>query len=343
MINIREYINNHLIDPLKYNSTILQDSIIEVIIQRLEELYGYVVKFPEIVSPSESRMDILKIIADQFLFDIRTDAELKEQIDILERILYVYNRRGSVDSIENMWKYYGGKLPRDVKISIPSANLFRYSRSKLSGTHVFQDGDTNRSGVYEVKLTNNTYPVEDLKEFMLKELVAAGTRIYFTNSVYSEINSEDPSTNPYKYDINLIDYKHNLELLVLYSRSGYTWSGRHGLGTEKAVWSGNPVIFIDINHVLDLDMSSSKIVFDLIDGAIDIVRLTSPMDVLFSTIVYEFETTVLYDIYAAYSTSEGDTQYFDLDYYDRSGERVEYSNFPGYFVLGHTRLGEEVI
>ena len=210
MSYIREYLKKHLLSPLKQYPTIIQETLIELIIQKLEKLYEYTILFPEIVSPDKSRLDIVRVIANQFLFTIREEADLQEQIDILDNILYVYSKRGSIDTIENMWKYYGGDLPKDVQVIIPTYNLFRYSISPFSYTHVFQDSEINRPGVYEVRLTNNTYPIPKLQEFMLKELVAAGNRIYFTNAISAEI-SVDNNPSAYKYDIstcNLLELYH---------------------------------------------------------------------------------------------------------------------------------------
>ena len=293
MADIRSYIQSHILAPLKQYPTIIQDTMLEVITSKLEELYELSWMFPNIITPNTSRLDILEAIAQQFLFTIRRDADLQEQINILNNILYVYNRRGSVDTIENMWKYYGGELPKDVKVVIPSYNLFRYSMSALSGTHTFVKGkssyitldtpspveipsgglvrvegtpreilitgvvrqgsrivnlanavglnvgDTvivdrkytgrivevysssevdrtvNTSGAYEIRLTNNTYPIADLREFLLKELVAAGNEIYFTNDLHLYILGENPETNPYKYNVSS-DYLVDIYLGKLY-------------------------------------------------------------------------------------------------------------------------------
>ena len=127
MANIRTYIESQLLDPLKRYPTKIQDTLLQIITDRIEELYTYTLKFPEIITPNAQRLDIVAAICEQFKFSIREEAELEEQLRILENILYVYRRRGSVDSIENMWKYYGGNLPKNIKIRIPAYNLFRYS------------------------------------------------------------------------------------------------------------------------------------------------------------------------------------------------------------------------
>lgn len=202
MADIRSFIKSYLLSPLKQYPTVIQDTIMELITQKLEALYQYTIKFPEIISPNSSRLDILSAIADQFLFTVRNEADLQEQIEILDKILYVYSRRGSIDTIENMWKYYGGDLPKEVQVIIPSYNLFRYSVSTWSGSHYFPDATTHKiPGAYEIKLANNTYPIPELKDFLIKELVAAGNEIYFTNDAHIHIDPEDYATNPYIYDV----------------------------------------------------------------------------------------------------------------------------------------------
>lgn len=198
MASIREYIEATLMEPLKRYPTSVQGAILELIALRLEELYAYIQKFPEIVTPDESRLQVVNTIADQFLFTIRNEGDIGEQLRILDNILYVYRKRGSIDTIENMWKYYGGDLPKRVKVNIPSYNLFRYSVSPYSQTHVYQDGTINRSGTYEVILTNNTYDIEKLKEFMMDELVAAGNYVYFTNNIDIGIPEDGIGTLSYR-------------------------------------------------------------------------------------------------------------------------------------------------
>ena len=307
MADIKPFILNHLLEPLKNYPTIIQDTMIELIAQKLQLLYEYTIQFPEIVSPTQTRMDILQAIADQFLFTVRDDADIQEQIDILDRILYVYNRRGSIDTIENMWKYYGGTLPKNVKVIIPSYNLFRYSISRLSGTHKFINGginyvildtkaptfvpkgtvvyregstryrattgiqedssqvylstidglevgdtliikdyyqgkitdisysritDINRTGAYEIRLVNNTYPIPDLREFLIKELVAAGNYIYFTNTLYFDITSSVGLSNHYKYLVTSDDLI-EIQMPVLKSHQGLTWSGFNQLSRKS--------------------------------------------------------------------------------------------------------------
>ena len=183
MTNIRDYIDNQLLEPLKNYPTAIQDTLLKIIGDKLEELYNLSLVFPEIVSPNSSRIDILSLIAEQFVFKVREEAELQEQVDILTNILYVYTKRGTIDTIEHMWKYYGGDLPREVEVVTPLDSLFTWNMSKLSCSHVFQDSTLNRTGIYEIKLTNNTYPLDDLKEFLIRELVAAGNFIYFTNKI----------------------------------------------------------------------------------------------------------------------------------------------------------------
>lgn len=341
MATIRPFIVSNLLEPLKHYPTVIQDTMIEIIAQKLELLYDYAVKFPEIVSPNQSRMDILQAIADQFVFTVRDDADIQEQIDILDRILYVYNRRGSIDTIEHMWKYYGGKLPKDVKVIIPSYNLFRYSISKLSGTHVFQDNTINRTGVYEIRLTNNTYPIPDLREFLIKELVAAGNYIYFTNTLHLDITSTDLLSNYYKYIVLNEDFI-QIQLEVLKSNQGLTWSGINPMSRkgEDSAWSGRASIFLELTKLLDLDLVdiSTYVPYNSLGVFIDI--LPSISEIVYNVnILRNTEISLNSFSYCTPSTSS----FLIARYlYNSQGEIINPSR-SGYFILSESLLGEEVL
>lgn len=341
MVNIRPFIQTHLLAPLKQYPTKVQDTLMEIITQRLEELYDYTIKFPEIISPNQSRLDILKTIADQFLFTLREDADIEEQIQILDNILYVYSRRGSVDTIENMWKYYGGDLPKNVKVVIPSYKLFRYSMSRLSGDHVFPDNTTHRTGVYEIKLTNNTYPIPDLKEFLLNELVAAGNYIYFTNSIHSDIlDSEDEYTNPYKYLVQSNDFL-EIQMPVLKSNQGFTWSGHNPLSknSEDSALSGRGSIFLELTYMIDMDMIRLLPEDDYIDI---LVAMSNPIsEVRYSISIYpEYGHNYFIESFL-YCTPEDDYVLIERDSYNSQEEIVD-NQYPGYFVLNSTLLGASI-
>lgn len=341
MADIKPFLVSHLLEPLKQYPTIIQDTMIEIIAQKLQLLYDYTIKFPEIISPNQSRMDILQAIADQFLFTVREDADIQEQVDILDNILYVYNRRGSIDTIENMWKYYGGELPKDVKVVIPSYNLFRYSISKLSGTHVFQDNIINRTGVYEIRLTNNIYPIPDLKEFLIKELVAAGNYIYFTNTMHLDITSSAELSNHYKYIVLSEDFL-QIELTILKSHQGLTWSGINPLSrkSEDSAWSGRGSIYLELTKLLDLDLVdlSTYVPYNSLGFFIDI--LPSISEIVYSIEIMK-KTSIELNTFL-YCTPTDSSHYISRYLYNSQGEIIN-SNYPGYFILGESLLGEEVI
>lgn len=448
MANISDYIKSNLLEPLKRHSTAIQDTMIELIAQKLQELYDYAVKFPEIITPDKNRLDILKAIADQFLFAIRDDADIEEQISILENILHVYNKRGSIDTIENMWRYYGGKLPKDVEVVIPSYNLFRYSISALSGTHVFQDGgalsitvDTpapvdipggtlireihstryrvttgivkgatqlfltttdglsagdrlsigdiyeatitsvadsryqslHRTGVYEVRLTNNTYPIPDLKEFLVKELVAAGNYIYFTNIIHADLSENSADSNYYKYDIADTDILLDIDLEILKSKQGLLWGGSNPLspnmrkftqqerdsmrdlgfsdnyieGIEKkmshprdaadSLWSGKENIFIDLSQNLELYINSMNNYSPVASG-IYIIQIPNLGDIKYEILVCKQSVDISSELSLSYRTLVSLPISIETHLYDKAGNPVE-SEYPGYFVLGKSLLG----
>lgn len=333
---IRKYVKSQLIEPLRRYPTTIGDTLLYVITKRLEELYLYTVRFPEIVSPDYNRMDILQAIVEQFEFTIRTDADIEEQIDILDNILYVYRKRGSIDTIENMWKYYGGNLPKDIKVKIPSYNLFRYNISKLSGTHVFQDGDMNRAGVYEVVLNNATnYSVEELKEFMLSELVAAGNRIFFTHSLYSMLTGD----SSYNYDVQEDTFIHT-QMQTVSSQNGLVLSESSALSNSpSARWSGKPNIFVDILKIgllFHLDLSESYKPLYFFKSTVR--EFTSLIDCCVEFVTSDtFKNSLLN---ATYTLEE---KYVEVqeNSYDRDGNLLT-NKYPGYFILASTLLGNEV-
>lgn len=351
MVDIRSFIEDQLLEPLKRYPTVIQDTMLELIIEKLETLYNYTVKFPEIVSPDTNRLDILKAISDQFLFTVRNDADLQEQVDILDNILYVYSRRGSIDTIENMWKYYGGKLPKDVKVVIPSYNLFRYSISRLSGTHKFANdpeetgvGGYYRTGVYEIRLTNSNYPIPDLKKFMLKELVAAGNRIFFTNTLHMESLSGDLDTNPYKYGV-LEDTSINLQMLAMRPSSigagrGISLSGSSPLNSVRkdSRWSGSMVVFLEVDLMKDLSLCQNNY-YNPWD--IHILYSRTPETAKYGSITIYKLTEIASEAFL-YCTPTTTISYISRHLYNSAGEVIDIP-YPGYFILGESLLGEEVI
>lgn len=343
MADIRPFILNHLLEPLKQYPTVIQDTMVELIIQKLQELYDYTIQFPEIVTPNSSRLDILQAIADQFLFTVRTDADIQEQVDILTNILHVYSKRGSVDTIENMWKYYGGTLPKDVQVIIPSYNLFRYSMSKLSGTHVFQDNSLNRTGVYEIRLTNNTYPIPDLREFLIKELVAAGNYFYFTNTLHMDvIDGEGMNSNPYKYLVQEETFI-DIEMPILKSNQGFTWSGHNPLSrkSEDSAWSGRGSIYLELLKIIDLPYVKYETCNLYQDLGFYIKLFYAPAEILYC-VKPKYKYEILINEFLYYTPE--DLQFsIDRYLYNSQGDIVEPTDYNGYFILAHTLLGEEVI
>lgn len=335
MTNIRNYIRSKLLTPLKSYPTPIQETLLEIITSRLEEIYVLTKRFPEIIGTTNNRLDIINTIAEQFNFELRDEANIKEQLAILENILHLYRKRGSIDTIEHLWKYYGGDLPHDLTISIPSYNIFRYNLSSFSGEHVFQDGGTNRSGAYEILLNNSNYPIPKLRDFLLKEVVAAGNRIYFTNNLYSLMYGEEAS---YKYDV-MKDYFVDLQMNTSSYRSGMQWSGIGKLSdtSELSVWSGRPELFVELSSIYELGPVSLN---DFYPRIIDILAvLPATMDVHYS-ISSTAEEVLFKEIYTDYTESVDESVIVKYSY-DRTGNPIK-SEFPGYFVTCSTLLGSEV-
>lgn len=323
----------------------MQDTMIELIAQKLQLVYDYTIKFPEIVSPNQSRMDILQAIADQFLFTVRDDADLQEQIDILDNILYVYSKRGSIDTIENMWKYYGGDLPREVKVIIPSYNLFRYSVSKLSGTHKFANdpettgqGDYYITGAYEVRLTNSTYPIPELKKFMMKELVAAGNRIFFTNTLHMESLSDSTETNPYRYDVLEDTLIHYQMLAMRPPVRGIHLSGSSPLNSieHHSKWSGSMAVFLEVDLMKELSLCFLNYYNPLGLDVLPMKTTTVRLD------IRTFKNTKIFLHEFLYCTPTTPDLHLSRHLYNSAGEVID-SNYPGYFIIGESLLGHQIV
>ena len=342
MSRVRDYFKSQLLPPLKSYPTVIQNTLVEIIIQRLEELYEYTLAFPQIISPSSNRLEVLQAITQQFLFDIKDEAKLQEQLDILEHILYVFRRRGSLDTIENMWKYYGGDLPKEVQVYIPSNDLFRYSISSWSGKHVFQDEGKHRTGTYEIRLINNTYDITKLKEFMLKELVAAGNLIYFTNICHIDINPEDLSTNPFVYKV----YKYTWYYIKMYVEAfeirGFTWSNLNSPFPDESnprtasQWSGRYISQIVLTYLLNIP--SASFLYDPDEFFITYFPSSAIVKIPMWVTTY-----TLHNVKSiAYCTPSTDYTQLIRYLYDSDGNLIT-SNYPGYFIVGDTLLGRDVV
>lgn len=201
---VREYVRKILMEPLKKYRTPIQDAILELMIEYFEEYHTNIQNLPTILAPDKSRYDILIAIAESYGFTIRPEALIDEQVNILANIAYVYKLRGSVYSIEHMKELYGGNLPSPVHIDIPSYKIFRYCISPYDQDEVYQDGNQNRPGIYNVHIYRYYDSVDELVEWMYKELVASGARI----NVINHLNSGD---NEVMTDENVVTVEDSLE------------------------------------------------------------------------------------------------------------------------------------
>jgi len=195
-VTIREYVKKTLQVPLRRFSTIVQDAMLEIIVEAIEELHLNISLLPSILTPTKSRLDILDVIAESYGYSIDPDADIIEQFNIISHLAYINKLRGSIYSIENMHEFYGGSKPEYVKVEIPSYKIFRYSVSQYSVDHVYQDNRQHRTGVYNLYLRDQDVDLAELQEFMYKELVASGSRIFFMNNItqtqkYSVLSTED--------------------------------------------------------------------------------------------------------------------------------------------------------
>lgn len=198
-MTIREYVKRTLQVPLRRFNTVVQDAMLEIIVEAIEELHLNISLLPSILTPSKSRLDILDVIAESYGYSIDPEADIIEQLNIISHLAYINKIRGSIYSIENMHEFYGGSKPEYVKVEIPSYKIFRYSVSQYSVDHVYQDNRQNRTGVYNLYLRDPDIDLAELQDFMYKELVASGSRIFFMNNItqvpkYSVLSTENNSS-----------------------------------------------------------------------------------------------------------------------------------------------------
>lgn len=327
---IEDAVYNKLINTFKKYPTAIQDTLLRLITIRLQELYTQIDLFPDILLGDDNkRYDILQAKAEQFDFNINNEYSLSEQIKLLNKIYYIYSKRGSIESIEHMWKYYGGNLPKDVTVTIPANELFRYSISKLSGTHRFEDGVYYRAGVYTIVIDGD-YDLDSLREFVLQELVTAGRRVYFNKRIFSYLlDGDDGSFASDNIWSNVLIKWCDL---ITITKSGLMWS----VNNKPYTWSGSPDLFVDIRWLIYLD----AIVFQYIPDDIEIGYTIIPY--VRYTFRDPYKDTWILNYIDAICTPIEDQYNSIIHYFDINGEEKEHGEFSGYFVLGVTNLKEVI-
>lgn len=333
MSNIRDIVHDRILDAIKRYPTTVSDTILEIIASRLEEIYWTTHHFPELINPNQDRYDIMRAMASQYDYDMRVLTPLSEQTSLLESILELYRRRGSYDTIINMRKYYGGDLPEFVTLKIPSEQLFTYSVSELSGRDVFPDGEYNRYGVYEVILYDE-YDTSVLREFLLNELVSAGNKLYFSKHLTMYGDTESDKWVKYsEWIIGSPMYVFRY-LEIAKFLSGLTYSNI----SPSQTWSGKRNLFIEITQVFELGPLYLD-TFNIVDQLIHVDFFRSITAVYRDWKVNTLLNTWNYD-YADY-TDYTDESSSEQHLYDSNGNPLD-SEYPGFFILGASKLGGAV-
>lgn len=332
MSTINEYLYKYLLPVLKAYPTAVQETILKIIEDRLGITYSDIINFSDtILDPKSDRYDIVKAKASQYDFNINKLSPVNEQIKLLNSINDIYSLRGSVDSIENMWKYYGGDLPKNVKVSIPSYDIFRYSVSKLSGTHRFQDSQYYRPGIYNITI-DDEYNLDDIRDFIIKELVAAGTNIIFNKQMFSILDDEAGLYRDTIYEDTLI----KRESYVNLTHTGLTWS----VLSISDTWSGLPDIFVDIRRLYYLTLVE---ISNIIPLDLELIPILSKEVRLVSYDNF-YELDILYINNLLSCTEKDKNLKLSVHYYDENKEEIlPNENYPGYFILAETNLGEVII
>lgn len=331
--DMHDYVNKKIITTFRRYPTTVQDTLLRIIGDELQETYDLTDTFTDIMlSPDNLRPDIIKAKAKQYNFDIREEASLSEQIKLLEAINVINSKRGSIESIEKMWTYYGGNLPKNVKIDIPAHNIFRYSISKFSGLDRFQDNNYYRSGVYNINVDGD-YDLKSLRDFVNKELVAAGTKVNYIKRMQPLFPKDDKESGM-SADNVYSNYILFTDLLVSLNRSGLTWSTYSQYNT----WSGKANIFVDIYRLYDLGIISIGDITTL-----ELYYYTEKSTLVLASVSNSLESTTINFNLKAISTPTEAQMSADQHFYDTEGNEINTSsNYPGYFVLGSTLLGEVI-
>lgn len=323
-----ELLCNKLINTFKKYPTAIQDTLLRLIAIRLNELNTQLENFSEeiLVSHKDS-YDILKAKAAQFDYDINTKYSLSEQINLLNSIYTIYSKRGSVDSIKHMWKYYGRDLPKNVEIQIPAAELFRYSISKLSGTHKFQDGVYYRAGVYTIVI-DGEYDLDQVREFVLNELVTAGRKVNFNKKIFSYLLGDLSA------DTIICDRLISRFSVVSILKTGLIWS----TNSKPYMWSGSANLLIDIARIFTIDKINFNYIVDEIER-----NATTALVVKFLSYYNIYKDDLLLTNKFTLCTNIGIQKDSSIHYYDSFGNEKQLSEYPGYFIIGSTKLREVIL
>lgn len=331
--DMHDLVSKKIITTFKKYPTTVQDTILRIIGDELQETYDLTDEFTDIMlSPDSLRPDIIKAKAKQYNFDIREEASLSEQIKLLDAINVIHSKRGSIESIENMWKYYGGNLPKNVKVEIPAQSIFRYSISKLSGSDKFQDNSYYRSGVYNINVEGD-YDLNSLREFVNKELVAAGTRVNYIKRIPSVIPKGNESSMA--VDTVYSDYILSTLSLVSLSITGLTWSSF----SQYKTWSGRAEIFVDISKTYEIGTIKICNIIPL-----DLLQYSEKSKLVIASIsnISKLNITT-YKSIETICTPTNVQSPADQHLYDTEGNEIKTnSKYPGYFVLGSTLLSEVI-
>ena len=313
-----------LINSFQALPTTIQDTLLRIISIRLRELYAQIQRIPEeLLQPS--RYDMLKAKAAQVAWDIDNKHSLLEQKDLLESIFEIYKKRGSIESIENMWLYYGRDLPKDVNVSIPLYNIFRYSISKWSGKDKFQDGVHYRAGVFTITIKDD-YDLDQVRDLVMTELVTAGRKVNFLKEIwlstldgYIDFSADEVKT----------DYLIDIQMLTALQKFGLIWSEQ----SVSRTWSGKANILIDIARLMYIDLV--QYIYHPISD-IDARLLRDAIARYFSENAW---TDHLVSIKPQVKFESDDPAQYYIRYYDKDGNMLEPAAYGGYFILSESKLG----
>ena len=329
---VRGYFYKHLITPLDR-----ENPLYEEIVEELEKVYFLIREYPEIVDYAKLPPNYLSVLTSSFSIDpiVQSETDLRYLAD---HLIDLYKIRGSTDTLKSPGSYYGSGLPYSVEIKTPHSEVFRWDISEYSERHVYETpGSKYSEGAIELILPFSTLSTSQVKKFYLRELIAAGSKLYSMSKLLMDISSGEIDSNPYKYLV--------LDSMTVYwskfiptgDGSGFIWDNSLWDATGSR-WTSTvspfPVVIYTIySYILEgyslmksdgLVISKSKS-----SGIVNAVKNDITL-VILNAFIYYLDATSPKNIHDV-----------SIDLYDSNGNKIE-SKYPGWFVLAESRLGERV-
>lgn len=170
-------------DDVDYNS------LIKVIQSLAQDIHDNIDVFTDLIDVDKVPDIFLPKLMYLVKYNLNYNLDISVQREIVKRVIDIYRRRGTDDSIINAAtyssysKWIGGHMfMPDYELSneqatllYPIDNLFKHNISNHSGTDKYSDGVFWRAGILSIGL----FYLDDLVREAVKRVVPAGLRVYF--------------------------------------------------------------------------------------------------------------------------------------------------------------------